>query len=111
MSPNADRRWKNCDEICAALNKRGILPWSTDAKHYLDRYRLLIASFTKEYSAITSAFWTKEFCERDQLLSDIVTAADDVNERERDRVSILEMAKTDKDLLKSGKNNKGQGDG
>jgi hypothetical protein len=89
------------DAISAALNKSGVLPWSTDAKHCLDRYRLLIASFKREDRARVSASGTEEeFCERDQLLSDIVTAADDANEC--GRVERLEMAKRDKDLLKAG---------
>jgi hypothetical protein len=83
------------------LNKSGVLPLSTDAKHCLDRYRLLIASFKREDRARASASGTEEeFCERDQLLSDIVTATDDANER--GRVERLEMAKIDKDTVKAG---------
>jgi hypothetical protein len=79
------------DAISAALNK-SVLPWSTDAKHCLDRYRLLMASFKREDKARASASGTEEeFCERDQPLSDIVTATDDENER--GRVERLEMAK------------------
>jgi hypothetical protein len=89
------------DAIAAALNKGGVLSWSTDAKHCLDRYKLLIASFKRDDRARASASGTEEeFCERDQLLSDIVTASDDANER--GRIERLEMAKRDKDLLKAG---------
>ena len=92
---------ENFDAISDTLNKSGVLLWSTDAKHCLDRYRLLIVTFKREDRARASASGTEEeFCERDQLLSDIITAADDVNER--GRIERLEMVKRDKDPLKAG---------
>jgi hypothetical protein len=89
------------DATSAALNKSGVLPWSTEAEHCLDRYRPPFASFKREDRASASASGTEEeFCEKDQLSSDIVTADEDANEH--GRVDRLEMAKRDKDLLKAG---------
>ena len=35
------------DEVATSLNANGVMPWSTDGKHCIDRYRLLIATFRR----------------------------------------------------------------
>jgi hypothetical protein len=89
------------EEVSAALNNGGAFPWMTDAKHCLDRYKLLLSTFRRLDRVRASASGTEEeFNEKDQLLSDISVAVDDANERGRsDR---LEQAKRDKELQKAG---------
>jgi hypothetical protein len=72
------------DEVSLALNKSSMMPWATDGKHRLDRYKLLVASFKRADRIRASASGTEEdFGEKDKLLSDIICAVDDTNERGR----------------------------
>jgi hypothetical protein len=89
------------EEVSAVLNSSSALPWKTDGKHCLDRFKLLVACFRKVDRARASASGTEEsFGEKDQLLSEIVTAVDDA--KERGRVERLETARRDKELLNAG---------
>jgi hypothetical protein len=72
------------EEVSAVLNSSSALPWKTDGKHCLDRFKLLVACFRKFDRARASASGTEEnFGKKDQLLSEIVTAVDDAKERGR----------------------------
>jgi hypothetical protein len=92
------------EEVSTALNNSDALPWTTDAKHCLDRFKLLVSAFKRLDRVRASASGTEEeFNEKDQLLSDILAAVDDANEGGRSER--LELAKRDKELLKAGENN------
>jgi hypothetical protein len=58
------------------------MPWNTDGKHCINRYKLLIATFgmADRARAATSGA-EEEFGGKDQLLSDICSAIDDAHER------------------------------
>jgi hypothetical protein len=72
------------EEVSVALNNGGAFPWMTDAKHCLDRYKLLLSNFRRLDRVRASESGTEEeFNEKDQLLSDISVAVDDANERGR----------------------------
>jgi hypothetical protein len=89
------------DEVITALNNSGSMPWRTDSKHCLDRYKILLASFKRADRARASASGAEdEFNEKDQLLSDIVIATDDADER--GRVERMETARRDARLIQAG---------
>jgi hypothetical protein len=89
------------DEVSTALNNSGSMPWRTDGKHCLDRYKLLLASFKRAERARASASGAEEeFNKKDQILSDIVIAADDADER--GRVERMETARRDARLIQAG---------
>jgi hypothetical protein len=55
------------DEVSTALKNSGSMPWRTDGKHCLDRYKLRLASFKRADRARASASGAeKEFNEKDQ---------------------------------------------
>jgi hypothetical protein len=60
------------------------MPWNTDGKHCINRYKLLIATFrmADRARAATSGA-EEEFWGKDQLLSNICSAIDDAHERGR----------------------------
>jgi hypothetical protein len=91
----------NFDAVSGVLNTSRVLPWATDGKHCLDRYKLLVSCFKREDRAKSRASGTEEdFNEKEQLLSDIVSAVNDA--QEHCRVERLELAKRDKELLQAG---------
>jgi hypothetical protein len=89
------------DEVSLAANESNMMPWETEGKQWLDRYKLLVASFKRADRIRASALGTEEdFGEKDQLLSDIFCAVHDTNER--GLKELLESARRDKELLKAG---------
>jgi hypothetical protein len=91
------------EEVSAALNNSGALPWVTDAKLFLDRFKSLVSAFKRLDRVQASASGTKEeYNEKDQVPSDILAAVDDANERGHSE--LLKLAKRDKELLEAGEN-------
>jgi hypothetical protein len=89
------------DELSVSLNSNGALPLTTDGKHCLDRYKLLVASFKRTDRARASASGIEEpFGEKEELLADIASAVDDANEHHRTERS--EAAVRDTELLRAG---------
>jgi hypothetical protein len=89
------------EKFSAAMNNRGAPPCETDAKHCLDRSKLLASAFKRLGTVRASALGTEdEFNEKDQILSDILAAVEDANEHGLSERQ--ELAKRDKELIKAG---------
>ena len=89
------------DEVGTSLNANGVMPWSTDGKHCIDRYRLLIATFRRaDRARAATSGAEEEFGEKDQLLSDICNAIDDADER--GRLERREASRRDAELQYAG---------
>jgi hypothetical protein len=87
------------DGFARALNEGNALPWNTNGKQRIDRYKLL-ANFRRADRARALVSGTEEeFGERDQLLADIQST---VNENEeRGRTESEESTKRDECLADS----------
>jgi hypothetical protein len=96
------RMTERFEDVARALNEGNALPWNTNGKHCNDRCKLLLANFRRADRARALASGTEEeFGERDQLLADIQSAAND--HEERGRTEREESAKRDERLATAGK--------
>ena len=71
-------------EVAKALNNTNVLPWKTDYKHFLDRYRLILTAYqiSDRHKASSSGI-EEEFGQREQLLEDIRNLVDDEKDRRK----------------------------
>jgi hypothetical protein len=92
----------NFDAVSGALNASRVIPWATDWKQCLDRYKLLVSFFKRGDRARSRASAKEEdFNENEKLLFDIVSAVDDA--QEHCPVERLELAKGTRNFFKRGK--------
>jgi hypothetical protein len=98
------RRGSQCDkfdEVATSLNANSVMPWNTDGKHCIDRYKLLISTFRRaDRARAATSGAEEEFGEKDQLLSDICSAIDDADER--GRLERREASRRDAELRYAG---------
>jgi hypothetical protein len=89
------------EEVASSLSNSNSLPWITNGKHYTDRFKLLVANFRRTHRALSSASGVEEeYGEKYQLLSEVVSAIDENEDRGRLKRDI--SAKRDERLAKAG---------
>jgi hypothetical protein len=63
------------DKFACALNNSEALPWSTNGRHYNDKFKLLLVGIRRTDRARASVSGTDDdFDKKDQLLADVLSA-------------------------------------
>ena len=70
------------EKVAQKLNASNVLPWKTDFKHLIDRYRLILGAYrSNDRKGQSASGVEEEFEEREQLLEDIRNMIDDEMDR------------------------------